>query len=275
MQPLLLISNDDGISAFGLSLLARSLSGLGEILVTAPETDQSSMGRSYPKHDDVGRYGEVAAEDYGDSCIAAYAINGSASQVAAYSVLSLAHRKPNIALIGFNHTPNLGRLLTSSSSLGAAFEYASFGIPSVCISLALIPELAGNPMLVAATKISRAIAKSLLKNGLPDGATILNVNFPALVESEAGLYPVRVSRQELYYYEKLKKPSQGKLGKLETKTHIDIRSLEQDSDIAAQNSGMISVSMLTDNLDATRSVPESTWKNFCEWVELTNTYVEV
>jgi len=86
MKPLILITNDDGIFSPGLFALAEVLADLGDLLVVAPAFQQTSMGRSFPKGEEIGIIKEVdLALPSGN--IKAYSVHGSPSQAVSYGFL--------------------------------------------------------------------------------------------------------------------------------------------------------------------------------------------
>lgn len=135
-QPLILLTNDDGIESPGLAALAAALDPLGELLIVAPSSQQSGMGRSMPSTID-GYDGRIVPTNvsYGEQVWPAYGVNGTPAQAVQHAILELAPRRLALAASGINFGENIGIGVTVSGTVGAALEAAAFGIPALAISL--------------------------------------------------------------------------------------------------------------------------------------------
>jgi 5'-nucleotidase len=134
-QPLILLTNDDGLASPGLAAAAAALAPLGELLIVAPAFQQSSMGRSRTQQGGLdGRLhpGEVR---YGDQVwpgVAAYATPALAVE---HALLELATRPVDLVVSGINYGENVSTCVTVSGTLGAGFEAAERGVPALAVSL--------------------------------------------------------------------------------------------------------------------------------------------
>ncbi|MFQ5987733.1 MAG: 5'/3'-nucleotidase SurE [Dehalococcoidia bacterium] len=126
MSPLILVTNDDGINSPGLLAAVEAVHSLGEILVIAPEKQQSGAARSHPSC--KGRIHERVIEIERER-VAAFSLDGSPAQAVQYGILRLRPRKPALAISGINYGENVGANITVSGTIGAAIEVASYGIP--------------------------------------------------------------------------------------------------------------------------------------------------
>jgi 5'-nucleotidase len=160
---LILVTNDDGIHAAGLSALAETLVELGEVWVIAPEREQSACGHALTLHRPlrVTSMGERR-----------FALNGTPSDCVNLGVLGYMPERPVIVVSGINHGSNLGDDVTYSGTVSAAMEATLLGVPAVAVSL-----LDGGDLADAAA-VARLVAIRVLVDGLPR-KTLLNVNVPA------------------------------------------------------------------------------------------------
>lgn len=190
----ILLTNDDGIESPGLWAAAEALSTLGFVTVAAPRQQFSGAGRSHPIHSDgtiVPRQLKIGRQIW-----TAYAVGGSPAQSVVFAVLDLLPRKPDLIVSGINYGENVGNTITSSGTVGAALEGASFGIPSLAVSLQIID---GNylgystevPFGIAA-HFTRLIAKRVLEEGLPADVHVLKIDVPYNATLET---PWKVVRQ--------------------------------------------------------------------------------
>lgn len=169
---LVLITNDDGIQAFGLRALAKEMSKLGRVLIVAPDREQSATSHALTLHRPL-RLNKLAGN--------VYSVDGTptdAVMIAVHGILK--HRRPDILLSGINHGPNMGDDVTYSGTVAAAIEGTLLGIPSLAISYALGAVRRNSLALrdfALPARIARTVALRMLKHLLPSG-TFLNVNIP-------------------------------------------------------------------------------------------------
>ena len=164
MPPVILVTNDDGIHARGLAVLAEALAEIGEVYVVAPDREQSAVGHALTLHRPL-RVDRVAERKY--------AVNGTPSDCVNLAVLGLLPEPPVLVAAGVNHGTNLGDDVTYSGTVSAAMEGTLLGVPSMAVSQA-DPEADG---FDGAATVARAVAMRLLVEGLP-AKTLLNVNVP-------------------------------------------------------------------------------------------------
>ena len=236
-QPLILITNDDGIDSPGLWAAVEALCDLGELLIAAPHVQQTGMGRSFP-HSEEGGVIDKVVRVVGDRSFTAYSIHGSPAQAVSHAVLELADRKPDLCVSGINYGENLGLSLTCSGTLGAAFESDSHGLPSIAVSRQADLSIQQSSEFVtlnweASKHATFMVARKVLKEGMPEGVVILNVNIPddATVNT-----PMRITAQSRLNYSVFIKPGKRDFDKsyrLTSKLDIDRTRTERNSDIYA------------------------------------------
>ena len=178
-----LITNDDGILAPGLSVMERIAASVAdEVWTVAPETDQSGIGHALTLSNPL-RIREV--EDR------RFAVSGTPADCAIVGVRSILPEPPDLVLSGVNAGQNIADDVVYSGTIGGAMEGRLMGIPAIAVSQAYrwqeskyIPwetvERHG-PELIGILATMRF-----------DGSTFLNVNFPSVDPSEVkGVRAVR------------------------------------------------------------------------------------
>ena len=174
-KPLILISNDDGITAPGIRALIEAVKPLGDLVIVAPDSPQSGMGHAVTiskplRLDKTNIYGDIPA----------YQCSGTPADCVKLAVDKVLHRKPDLLVSGINHGSNSSIIVLYSGTMSAAMEGAIEGIPSVGFSLC---NYAYDADFSLAQKVAQRIAKNIIQNGLPQ-ATLLNVNIPYVADMD-------------------------------------------------------------------------------------------
>jgi 5'-nucleotidase len=172
----ILISNDDGIFAPGLSALVRAVRDLGVVAVAAPDSPQSAMAHSITLHHPL-TVKRVNLADTGG--IEGMAIDGRPADCVRLAVRNLLPQKPDVVLSGINAGANVGVNVFYSGTVAAAAEGAMFGIPSISFSLAMRNGQADSVIWQKAGEHCRAILEALRNRPLAAGE-LINVNIPFL-----------------------------------------------------------------------------------------------
>jgi len=164
-QPLLLVTNDDGVHAPGIKALAAAMVPLGEVHVVAPDREVSACAQSLTlKHPlRVERIEPFV-----------HAVDGTPADCVNLALVKLLPRRPDLVVSGINRGGNLGEDIFYSGTVGGAREGTFFGIPAIAISLAAKAELEFGPSAAFAARLAALV----IEKGLPD-RTLLNVNVPA------------------------------------------------------------------------------------------------
>ena len=232
-NPLILISNDDGVHSPGLRALVEAVRDLGDILVVAPKEQQSSVGRGF-----LGGNGEVQEEDLGftDPHVRVYSLKGSPALAARHGALLLAPHRPDLCLSGINYGENMGAGITISGTIGATIEAATFDIPGIAVSLEVDEQYhhsheASVDFSVAA-HFARQFASRVLAYGLPPDVDILKVDIPQTATCRTPWRITCVSRRP-YYYSIIGHDADGRKKFAGYRREIDMEALEPDSDIYA------------------------------------------
>ena len=237
VQPLILVTNDDGVLSPGLRAAAEAVDSLGELLIVAPATQQTGMGRCYPMADDVGIIDAAYLHINGRQQIA-YGVHGAPSQAVAHAVLELASRKPSLCVSGVNYGENLGMTMISSGTVGAALEADTFGIPALAVSQEVGFEqhhaAEYSPLnWDAAGHFAWYFAERVLRDGLPESIAALNINVPSNATVRTPIRLTRQSRQKYVVFEKPGPRDFSKSYRLKVQVEIDKASVEKTSDIEA------------------------------------------
>ena len=185
-RPRILICNDDGIDAPGIQALAAALDGLGDLIIAAPESEQSAVGHAITVRD------PVRAQSYGfevpSGPTKAWSIAGTPADCVKLAGQELLDTPPDLVVSGINHGPNTAVNVLYSGTVSAATEAAIMGYPAIAFSLC---SWSSNEF-EAAGYYARMLSQYVLNNGLSAGS-LLNVNIPALPFEE--IEGVRVTRQ--------------------------------------------------------------------------------
>ncbi|MGM0945694.1 MAG: 5'/3'-nucleotidase SurE [Bacteroidota bacterium] len=184
-RPLILVSNDDGITSKGIRVLVSIMKRLGEVIVVAPDSPQSGMGHAITIGETLRLYEEDIFEE-----VVAYKSSGTPAdcvKLAKHYVLK--DRTPDLVVSGINHGSNTSISVLYSGTMSAAIEGALEGLPSIGFSLC---DYSSKADFSHVEEWVEKIAKQVLENGIPKGIA-LNVNFPPM-QKEA-IRGIKVCRQ--------------------------------------------------------------------------------
>ena len=237
MRPLILVTNDDGINSPGLIAAVEAVFDLGDVLVSAPHTQQTGMGRAFPRTNEVGIIDETPLK-INDTIIKGYGVHGSPAFSVAHGILELADRKPDLCISGINYGENVGLSVTCSGTLGATFEADSHGIPSMAVSIQADLSVQRTNEYInadwsAAKKVLRTFAKKILNEGMPENVNIYNINVPACPKNSNEFRFTMQSRQNYFEFVKPTKRDLNKPYALKSRLFVDVERLERNSDIYA------------------------------------------
>lgn len=168
-KPLILVTNDDGIEAAGIKLLADSLEGLGQIVVVAPDREQSAVSNALTIQRPI-RVKEFRLNNKFE----AYSVDGTPTDCIKLAYFSILNRKPDIVISGINHGLNTAVNVLYSGTVSGAIEGSLIGVPSIAISHQSHNH---SKDLSAAGVIARKVAYYILNNNF-DEKLILNINVP-------------------------------------------------------------------------------------------------
>lgn len=170
LRPLILVTNDDGITAPGIRKLIAIMNTIGDVVVVAPDSPQSGMGHAITI--DSTLTCDKLRVDNGSQV--EYKCSGTPADCVKLAVREVLDRKPDLCVSGINHGSNSSVNVIYSGTMSAAIEAGIEGIPAIGFSLLDYSWDANFDLLE--DEILK-ITKNVLKNGLPEGV-VLNVNFP-------------------------------------------------------------------------------------------------
>lgn len=188
--PVILVTNDDGITAPGIRNLVEAVKDLGKVIVVAPDKPQSGMGHAIT----IGQPLRLIATNNFDG-IESYQCTGTPVDCVKLAVDKVLHRKPDICVSGINHGANHSINVIYSGTMSAAMEAGIESIPSVGFSLL---DYSIDADFSAARSYARTIVQKMLASKL-DKHCVLNVNIPALPESL--IKGIKICRQAYAKYE--------------------------------------------------------------------------
>lgn len=237
MRPLILLTNDDGIDSPGLWAMAEAVEGFGELLIAAPATQQTSMGRAFPR---TGQLGIIKEKDISVNRkkLCGYGIYGSPAYAVDCGVLELAERKPDLCLSGINYGENLGTNLTCSGTVGAVLEASTHQIPGIAFSIPAevgIQRSRQYPQVdwEAAKKVVRYWACRLFAEKEISGTKWLNINMPDEIPSPEEYCFTRQSMQNYFDFLKPSKRDYSKRYEFQSVINYREEELDERDDIYA------------------------------------------
>lgn len=186
-KPLILVTNDDGITAPGLRTLIRCMKELGDVVVVAPDSPQSGKGHAITLDNTLFSAKLVVDKENGAN--EEYSCSGTPADCVKLALQELLKRKPDLCVSGINHGSNSSINVIYSGTMSAAIEAGIEGIPSIGFSLCDYSWKADFEPAVDAIK---TIVKKALENGIPNGV-VFNVNIPKV--SKAELKGIKICRQ--------------------------------------------------------------------------------
>lgn len=176
----ILVTNDDGIYSEGLRKLADALREIGEVIIVAPDREQSAASHALTLNRPL-RLLQIQENEY--------IVDGTPTDCVNLAVLKiLKDARPDIIVSGINFGPNLGDDVTYSGTISAAFEGSLLGIPSIAFSALVGEGFSFDPCAAFAAELTR-----LALTEHRDPLIILNVNFP--VSTMAGVRITRLGKR--------------------------------------------------------------------------------
>lgn len=172
-----LISNDDGIHAQGIQVLAQRMRELGEVTIVAPQKNHSGASNSLTLADPI-RVKEIAERTF--------RVGGTPSDCVHLALTGLLDEEPDMVVSGINFGANLGDDVIYSGTVAAAVEGRFLGLPAIAASLVF--EDTPEHFETAAEAVARVVGR-LKQDPLP-ADTILNINVPDLPWEEISGFEV-------------------------------------------------------------------------------------
>jgi len=184
-KPIILVTNDDGISAPGIRALIEVMAEIGEVVVVAPDSPQSAMGHAITINSTL-HLNKISKEN---ASIVEYSCSGTPVDCVKLAVNEILKQKPQLCVSGVNHGSNSSINVIYSGTMSAAVEAGIEGIPAIGFSLL---DYNWNADFETIKPFIKKIALEVLTNKLPD-SVVLNVNFPKLKQDQ--IKGIKVCRQ--------------------------------------------------------------------------------
>ena len=183
-KPLILVTNDDGITAPGIRNLISFMNEIGEVIVVAPNSPQSGKGHAITI-DSTLTFEEIGLEGPQKD----YSLSGTPVDCVKFALNKILPRKPDLVVSGINHGANSSINVIYSGTMSAAVEAGVEGLQAIGFSLL---DFSCDADFSQAKDHIQDIVRKVLENPLPKG-TVLNVNIPKLKKEE--IKGVKVCRQ--------------------------------------------------------------------------------
>lgn len=197
MTKQILVTNDDGVYSAGIKAAYQCVHDLGHVTVVAPTMQKSGVGRS------ISIFEPLRIDMVGVDGFRAYAVGGTPTDSVILGLFSIIKQMPDMVLSGFNIGENISTdTVTTSGTIGAALEAASYGIPAMAASIQVLDE--GDKFddlrsyeydFEVGKRIVNRIAKKVLTMGLPEGVDMLNINIPRHATLDTDIQVTRLARK--------------------------------------------------------------------------------
>ena len=250
-RPLILVTNDDGITAKGIKALVEVAKKLGDVVVVAPDSPQSGMGHAITIHDPlrlrkVDMFGVEAYECSGTpvDCV----------KLAKFVILK-DRGAPDLCVSGINHGSNVAINILYSGTMSAAMEASLEGVDSIGFSLL---DYKADANFEPCKPYIEQLMRNVLKNGLKHGK-LLNVNIPNLPTEE--IKGLKVCRQSDARWVEEFQENEDPMGQKYywlTGSFVT-KDMGHDTDVYALENGYISVVPSGHDLTDYKSLEEGKW----------------
>ncbi len=249
-KPLILVTNDDGITAPGLRTLIGLMKELGEVVVVAPDSPQSGMGHAITVDNTL--YSKKVVIDKENGAPIEFSCSGTPADCVKLALQEILNRKPDIVVSGINHGSNASINVIYSGTMSAAIEAGIEGIPAIGFSLC---DYSWKADFNGARSAIKKIVGEALKNGIPKG-TVLNVNIPKTDgEVPKGIKICRQARANWKeQFDKRISPSGKEYYWLTGE--FELLDKGEDTDIHALDKGFVSVVPTQFDLTAHHAIPQ-------------------
>jgi 5'-nucleotidase len=253
---LILLTNDDGISAPGLVALYRELAQMGEVHVVAPDSVQSAAGHGITLTTPLLTNRVKVADAF-----TGVAVDGRPADCVKLAVSHLLPRPPDLVVSGMNSGANVGINVVYSGTVAAAIEAAFLGLPAIAVSLHLGSD--GPADFTQAARYARWTIEQITGAGLKPGQ-VASVNLPALKpgETPAGVKILRqCTRPWIDSYERRQDP-RGR-DYFWNSSVFTLGPTEDDTDVAALRERYITITPLQfdlTNYQLLRQWTDRQWK---------------
>ncbi len=226
-MPMIVLTNDDGFDAPGIRALHREISKIAEVIIIAPETEQSAMGHAITLSNPLKARKVVENGEF-----LGYAIKGTPADSVKLAITVLLDEPPELVISGINLGGNFGTCVIYSGTVSAATEATIMGVPAVAISLNTFVE----PDFDPAADFIRKFTPLVLENGLPEGVA-LNINVPPVPadQIQGAVFTRQGKSRVIEEFEERKDPRNNTYYWLAGELRFDESEPGTDSEMLAEN----------------------------------------
>ena len=237
----ILLTNDDGVEAYGLKVLYDMACALSDdVWVCAPVIEQSGKGRGITLHE------PLRARRLGDR---RFAVSGTPTDCVQIAVNDLMPSPPDLVLSGVNRGFNLAQDVTLLGTVAGALQGMTLGIPSIALSQCLDFDMDIEAQWSAAAAYGAPVVSHLLERGWP-ADTVININFPDCpAEEVAGVEVTKQGFRDLHEMHAVKRVDPRGRDYYWLNFHNLQQTLKDETDLKAVAEKRISVTPL--HLDLT------------------------
>ncbi len=233
----ILITNDDGIFAEGIKILADIARDLGEVYVVAPDSQKSAVSHGITIHSPI----KVEKVDFPVDVAGAWSIGSTPADCIRIALNNLLDEKPDLILSGINNGTNYGGDILYSGTVAGAIEGYQYKIPSVALSLD------GKNFDVCRCHLGNFLNHYIYT--AMDNKYVLNVNIPSCTtEDFKGVSYAKLSRTGQYPFYFSEKKISSKLSSYELRL-AGSGEIDENSDIYFVKQGYISVTPIVPNFE--------------------------
>ena len=251
-KPLILVTNDDGITAPGIRALIDVMKTIGEVVVVAPDSPQSGMGHAITINSTL----HIENVTIDDGPQEEYSCSGTPADCVKLGVKQILKRPPDLCVSGINHGSNSSINVIYSGTMSAAIEAGIEGIPAIGFSLC---DYNWGANFEPCKPFVKTITENVLKHGLDNG-TVLNVNIPKLEKKD--IKGIKICRQARANWEEEFDKRQNPFGKdyyWLTGKFVNLDNGEDTDEWALEN-GYVAVVPIHFDLTAHHSIQHlNTW----------------
>lgn len=184
-KPLILVTNDDGITAPGIRSLIKVMKSIGDVVVIAPDSPQSGMGHAITVNSTL--HCDKVSKDGAE--IEEYSCSGTPADCVKLAIHEILDSRPDLCVSGINHGSNSSINVIYSGTMSAAVEAGIEGIPAIGFSLL---DYSWDADFTQIEPFVKTIVENVINNNMPKGM-VLNVNFPKLLKEQ--IKGIKICRQ--------------------------------------------------------------------------------
>ncbi len=247
MKPKILITNDDGLYSLGLRASYEALKDLGDVYIVAPMIQKSGVGRS------ISIMTPIRLQRVNVDGMEIFAVDGTPTDAVIIGIYEVIGDIPDLIVSGINLGENLStEAITTSGTVCSALEGATQGSKAIAISLEM-PDHEKFEIFPKdfdfglAKKVLRKISEKVLKDGLPKGVDVLNVNIPSKAIDER-IVVTRLARK--LYRTRVEKRYDPRGREYYWIYGVEVENALEGTDIYALRKGLISVTPISVDLTA-------------------------